>query len=260
MSVHVVTSTRKEGASPGSIKYLPDLDVGPAAFVVFIQRSAGARRRGPATAGSLSCVSAITASGRAGPTSDGLGPRHGGQTPENSVLGTPSDRPGPHRVAPVDIPPLGRIDTPDAARADGAVLGPLGEEMPTVGCPAVIGTDGPTITGADKFRGLEPVVVTGPTGAMDEVPACPERAEPSVAMPEETAPPAVAVPPMPGVMTTGFAKPGSVVVEGVVAEPMGCAHGVTSGTVILTATRIAVLRFMPRCPLWVFDQTIWSEG
>jgi hypothetical protein len=47
------------------------------------------------------------------------------------------------RVAPVDIPPLGRTDTPDAARADGAVLGPIGEKMPTVGCPAVIGTDGP---------------------------------------------------------------------------------------------------------------------
>jgi hypothetical protein len=102
--------------------------------------------------------------------------------------------------------------------------------MPILGCTPVMGTDGPTIVGAGKLGGLIPVVVTGTPVVMDVVPTCPERVDPSGAVPEEIAPPTVAVPPMSGVMTTGFPKPGSVVVEGVAVEPIGCAHSVTSGT------------------------------
>jgi hypothetical protein len=48
---------------------------------------------------------------------------------------------------------------------------------------------------------------------------------------------------VPGVVTTGFAKPGSVVVEGVVV-PVGCARDTVPAESTATVTRTAMLHFM----------------
>jgi hypothetical protein len=93
------------------------------------------------------------------------------------------------------------------------------------------------------------VAVTDPPVVTEAVPTCPGMVEPSAAIPEATVPPVVVAPPIPGVMTTGFAKPGSVVVEGVITEPGGCAHGAACGTVMPTTRKIAVLHFIAPVPL-----------
>ena len=163
------------------------------------------------------------------------------------MLGTPNGRPGPHRVAPVDIPPAGRPGRPGVVRgADGVVFGKCDGRTLTTGCPAVIAADGPTI--ADKLGAFSPVVVAGLAVVVGDAPTCPVMGRLSAVVPEKTGPPAVAVPPMLGTMTTGAAKPGNVVVGGVVAEPIDCAHDGSAGTIMLTARRIAALRFMPWCP------------
>jgi hypothetical protein len=67
---------------------------------------------------------------------------------------------------------------------------------------------------------------------------------PPTTVPVLPAPPDVTVPPVPGVVTTGFAKPGSVVVEGVVV-PVGCARDTVPAESTTTVTRTAMLHFMP---------------